>query len=593
MHGRERPISNSEEIGAADARLRAVAMMSAILQPLIVGLTVPSGSNQRWPSSKLTEKGMNVQMTVAKKISLTCVLLLAFTAAIGTTGLLSIGWIGGTIQAIAADALPGVYDIGRAESLAKDIRSAMLMHIACGNEEDIAKLEANILEDQRKLRDALKNYEKTITRAQDRELFLKIGPAFDAFMAAWEKPRSLSRALKTQQALAAFRSDTATAFAELQTAISSEVTFNKKSADEFAQAALTGAGRGRFWTWAMLLLAILCGGGAAFYAITSTRKVLTQSIVELSQGAEQLASAASQVSSASQALAEGASEQAASLEQTSASTEEINSMAQKNSENSQAASGEMSSGAQIVADANTRLGGMVAAMKDITESSNKISKIIRVIDEIAFQTNILALNAAVEAARAGEAGMGFAVVAEEVRNLAQRSAQAARDTAALIEEAIDKSTVGSRNLDQVTQAMDTVTASASRVKTLVDEVNLGSQEQARGIEQIGKAIVQMEQVTQKAAANAEESASAAEQLTAQSEALRHIVRRLTSLVHGGDAQPSAGVAADNGSRRHGSFDVAASHAAVSRKTKLRSERLMAAAAKDVNALPMEEDFKPF
>jgi methyl-accepting chemotaxis protein/methyl-accepting chemotaxis protein-1 (serine sensor receptor) len=189
--------------------------------------------------------------------------------------------------------------------------------------------------------------------------------------------------------------------------------------------------------------------------------------------------------------------------------------------------------------------------------------------------------------------MGFAVVAEEVRNLAQRSAQAARDTAALIEDAIDKSTVGSRNLDQVTEAMDTVTASACRAKTLVDEVNLGSQEQARGIEQIGKAIVQMEQVTQKAAANAEESASAAEQLTAQSEALRHIVRRLTSLVHGGDAPQTSGAAPDNIPPRHGSFDVAASYAAISQKTKPRSEHLITTVAKDANALPMEEDFKPF
>ena len=162
------------------------------------------------------------------------------------------------------------------------------------------------------------------------------------------------------------------------------------------------------------------------------------------------------------------------------------------------------------------------------------------IDEIAFQTNILALNAAVEAARAGEAGMGFAVVADEVRNLAQRCAQAAKDTAALIEESITKSNDGKVKVDQVATAIRTITEESAKVKTLVDEVNRGSQEQARGIEQIGKALAQMDQVTQQTAANAEESASAAEELNAQSEALKEVVEGLTTMVGGGDAANSYG-----------------------------------------------------
>ncbi len=181
-------------------------------------------------------------------------------------------------------------------------------------------------------------------------------------------------------------------------------------------------------------------------------------------------------------------------------------------------------------------------MAEINSSSDKISKIIKVIDEIAFQTNILALNAAVEAARAGEAGMGFAVVADEVRNLAQRSAQAAKDTAGMIEESIAKSNEGSTKLQQVTEVIQAVTKSAVKVKTLVDEVNLGSQEQARGIEQIAKAVAQMDQVTQTTAASAEESASASEELSAQAEALNHIVHRLREMVGGSDSQSSARVA---------------------------------------------------
>ncbi len=208
-------------------------------------------------------------------------------------------------------------------------------------------------------------------------------------------------------------------------------------------------------------------------------------------------------------------------------------MASKNSENSRDAAGLVTKSQQEFVQTNQSLDQMVVAMGEINTQSGKIAKIIKVIDEIAFQTNILALNAAVEAARAGEAGMGFAVVADEVRNLAQRSAQAAKDTASLIEESIAKSKDGKTKVDQVASAIRTITAESAKMKTLVDEVNLGSQEQARGIEQVGKAIVQMEKVTQSTAANAEETASAAEELNAQSETLKDVVGRLTAMVGGG------------------------------------------------------------
>jgi methyl-accepting chemotaxis protein/methyl-accepting chemotaxis protein-1 (serine sensor receptor) len=191
-------------------------------------------------------------------------------------------------------------------------------------------------------------------------------------------------------------------------------------------------------------------------------------------------------------------------------------------------------GVLLGAEANRNLDEMVRSMKEIDTSSEKISKIIKVIDEIAFQTNILALNAAVEAARAGEAGMGFAVVADEVRSLAQRSAQAAKDTASLIEDSIGKSREGSQKMEQVASSIRQITANSSQVKTLVDAVDSGSQEQARGIEQIGSAIAQIEQVTQRNAASAEESAAAAEELSSQAETVQGIVDRLRVIV-GGEA----------------------------------------------------------
>ncbi len=293
----------------------------------------------------------------------------------------------------------------------------------------------------------------------------------------------------------------------------------------------------------LVLMGISLGlGGLVLFMVRGIGRGVGRLAGELSEGAEQVASAAAQVSSASQQLAQGASEQAASLEETSATSVEINSMTCKNTENAGAAADLMANAAQLIEDANRRLDQMVASMRDINESSGKISKIIKVIDEIAFQTNILALNAAVEAARAGEAGMGFAVVADEVRNLAQRCAQAAKDTAGLIEESIAKSNEGRSRLDEVAASIRSITDSAAKVKTLIDEINLGSQEQSRGMEQVARAIAQMEQVTRKTAASAEESASAGEELSAQGGTLRGIVSRLSAMV--GEAGENAVRATD-------------------------------------------------
>jgi methyl-accepting chemotaxis protein/methyl-accepting chemotaxis protein-1 (serine sensor receptor) len=179
---------------------------------------------------------------------------------------------------------------------------------------------------------------------------------------------------------------------------------------------------------------------------------------------------------------------------------------------------------------NRSLEQMLQSMHEIGTSSDKIAKIIKVIDEIAFQTNILALNAAVEAARAGEAGLGFAVVADEVRTLAQRSAQAAKDTAALVEESISTANAGGARLGEVAKAVMRVTEASDRIKTLIDEISSGSSEQAKGVQQVSSALRQMDQVTQQAAARAEENAAAGAELHAQSGSLDAIIQRLYAMV---------------------------------------------------------------
>jgi methyl-accepting chemotaxis protein len=262
---------------------------------------------------------------------------------------------------------------------------------------------------------------------------------------------------------------------------------------------------------------------------------------ELGRVSESSAGSATQVSAASQTLADGSSKQAASIQETSASLEEMASVTKRNSENAQKAN-QLARQAREAADQGaSQMQAMNAAMEAIKASGDDIAKIIRTIDEIAFQTNILALNAAVEAARAGEAGMGFAVVAEEVRSLAQRSAQAAKETAAKIEGAIEKSGQGVEISGKVAGALNDILLKIRQVDGLVAEVANASLEQTRGIAQINTAVGQVDEVTQSNAASAEQVAGAAQELNAQADAMKHSVSALRMLVgyHAVEAADSA------------------------------------------------------
>jgi methyl-accepting chemotaxis protein len=289
----------------------------------------------------------------------------------------------------------------------------------------------------------------------------------------------------------------------------------------------------------VLPMALLIGIGLYFLNQSQIVRPLSATMNHISLTSEQTSGSAQQVSATSQSLAEGASEQAASIEETSASLEELSSMTRQNAENAQKAN-DLAKEARIAADRGaTDIQTMSAAMTAIKVSSDDISKIIKTIDEIAFQTNILALNAAVEAARAGEAGMGFAVVADEVRNLAQRCAQAAKETTGKIEGAITRTGQGVEICSQVAQTLNDIVLKVRQVDELVTEVAGACGEQTRGITQINTAVGQMDKVTQSNAAAAEECAAAAEELTSQSITAKESVAELMEFVGGRFHQPAA------------------------------------------------------
>ena len=295
----------------------------------------------------------------------------------------------------------------------------------------------------------------------------------------------------------------------------------------------TGTTSTRITMWLLAVVALAALGGAGFFGRRTIRDIsaaLGGVTFSLNRGARQTASAARQVAVASQTLSGGASEQAAAIEETSTSLEEMSAMIRVTAENSQKAKG-LASDARAVAGAGLgTMALMSEAMQEIGVASAEVAKIVKNIDEIAFQTNILALNAAVEAARAGEAGAGFAVVADEVRSLAQRSAAAARETAEKIDLAIASARRGAERSAEVARSLKEITDKVIATDMLVAEIATAAVEQSQGVTQVNTALAQMDRIAQSNAASAEQSAAAAEQLDSQASSLKDSVVQLEALV---------------------------------------------------------------
>jgi methyl-accepting chemotaxis protein len=498
-----------------------------------------------------------MKWTIGKKLYSGLGLLAIAVTAMIAGGTYSQAKIEGNVEDLAHRVAPNLQYAEQMKYIAQTYRSANRYNVILSAQHNGPAIEKN-----RKEMDALhEEFRKTAEKLRENtrvdEVKTLVGQAIDAmnkFDAKCLEIATASAAFKAAEAadMLGAAAESANKIQEIGDKLADLQDGKLKATTESAKGDQT-LGNTILWVMAVLAFVALFIVG---YVVRTVVTTLTGMVNNLRSGAEQVTSAATQVASSSQTLSQGSTEQAASLEETSASMEEMASMTRKNAENSQQAAQLMTEVDRVVDGSNKALGDMTQSMASIRDSSNKVSKIIKTIDEIAFQTNILALNAAVEAARAGEAGMGFAVVADEVRNLAQRSAQAAKDTASLIEESIANSQEGHAKVELVAQSITAITNSVGKVKGLVTEVSEASRQQTQGIDQVAQAIAQMEKVTQSAAASAEESAAASEELNAQAETTMAEVARLEEMVVGegnrgvqqAPARPAAGRAAATATR---------------------------------------------
>ncbi|MBI9089113.1 MAG: CZB domain-containing protein [Desulfobacterium sp.] len=340
-------------------------------------------------------------------------------------------------------------------------------------------------------------------------------------------------------------------------------------------------------------VAIVLGLLLAFVIAKGITVALQQISLQMNEGAVQVAAASGQVAASSEEQAEGAYEQAASIEETSSSMEELSSMTKQNADNADQADNLMKEANLVVSKANDSMTQLTSSMDEISKASVETSKIIKTIDEIAFQTNLLALNAAVEAARAGEAGAGFAVVADEVRNLAIRAADAARNTADLIEGTVKKVNDGSELVTNTNDAFAQVAESSQKVGELVGEISVASEEQAQGIEQINRAISEMDRIVQQNAANAEETASASEEMNSQAEQMKSASDELMAMVGGAGKRDRQFLATGaTGATGAKSVSRPAHHALASPGKKAGTSNLLGKKATEVKPeqlIPMDDD----
>jgi methyl-accepting chemotaxis protein len=468
--------------------------------------------------------------TIGKRITIGFALLTLVSIAIGVTSFVSMTMLKRDASIMVNNCMPGVTIMAHIKDSVSQQYGYFERLIRTSDPSEEARLMEQfngLFSDATEL---YKHYEGLIISEKNRDNYQRAMVARANYRKCVDELFKRINANDTAAAYQYLNTDFLEAYRVYRGILAECVNFNETRSNEFGEGIENIISKSVIVVIVAIFAGIILSVAVAILIIRGTNKVLGAAITSIDDGSAQVASAASQVSSASNMLAEGASEQAASLEETSSSLEEMSSMTAHNAMSAQEAkkvADEMRAAADSSAE---QMKQMQAAMDAIKESSTGISQIIKTIDEIAFQTNILALNAAVEAARAGEAGAGFAVVAGEVRNLAQRSAESAKETSAKIEGAIRNSDHGVAISAKVAESLNEIVEKARKMNGLVAEIASASQEQDKGIGQLTTAVQQMDKVTQSNASNAEETASASEELNAHADLLKETVVELLSLV---------------------------------------------------------------
>ncbi len=446
----------------------------------------------------------------------------------------SVHMLNGQINLLTIDVVPGQEYAGHIAADLYKHRSNVWQHIGSFDANVMKAAEAQLQATENEVERHFTGYDATITVPIDRKNFDELKNVYKSYRDFFHtRVLPLSRVGTPESSASAYKlmlGEGGAMLRDLDQRLDAIVQWNAENGRNVVDGANAISSRA---VAASLILGI--GSIALLVAISlwisrGITSELRLRIAELNNNAHNVANAAQQVNSTSTSLARSASSQAASLEETSASGIEVSSMAERNVEHARNASNSMNESTSLLSEAESKLSNLVEAMSAVSSSSRKISTIIKVIDEIAFQTNILALNAAVEAARAGEAGLGFAVVADEVRNLAQRSATAAKETASFIEDSVSNVELGSNRVNELSTSVQTLVSKMNDAQLLVSEVSSGSESQTVGMTQVRRALVEMEKVTQHIAAASQESAAASEDLLTQSTAVRSSLSHLEELV---------------------------------------------------------------
>ncbi|MES2262034.1 MAG: methyl-accepting chemotaxis protein [Pseudomonadota bacterium] len=503
-------------------------------------------------------------LKIATKLLVSFAVVQVLALILGSSAMLAMGRINQSTEDLAQNWMPSVQTVMTLRADVGDFRRWELGHMLSADDAAYSTFEKRMEESLAKLKSDGERYSKLISSPEEKAMYEEFGRQWQAFLVEHVKLIDLSRKNQKDEARAVATGNSAKLLADVTSQLDKLVKLNVDGGTQASAVADSVYDTSRSVIVALLVATVVLGMLLALWvarivarplqeAVDVARQVaggdLTRDIVvksrcetgELMQalkemtgslqtlvaqvrsGTDTIATASGEIASGNQDLSARTEQQASSLEETASSMEELTSTVKQNADNARQANQLARSASGIAVKGGDVVGQVVGTMASINESSRKIVDIIAVIDGIAFQTNILALNAAVEAARAGEQGRGFAVVASEVRNLAQRSAAAAKDIKSLIGDSVEKVETGSRLVDEAGSTMDEIVASITRVTDIMSEITAASTEQSAGIEQVNQAIVQMDAVTQQNAALVEQAAAAAESMMDQAGHLSQVV----------------------------------------------------------------------